>query len=292
MNSAASPTTDGHKSDEISSNDILFLRALIKERSAIELDASKGYLLTSRLAPLAREERIASVTELVDRVRRAPRGRLESRLVEAMTTNETSFFRDSHPFVTLVDDLIPSIARGPAPAPVTIWCAACSSGQEPYSIAIAVHDRHPDLFAAKRLRIVATDLSPQMVERTKSGKYTQLEVNRGLPARQMVRFFDQQGRDWVAKPELRSVIDAKVLNLIDSWVGVPRCDVVFMRNVLIYFAPADKKRILERVRREVLKPGGYLFLGSSETTLGLDAEFTRRDFGKTICYQAPGAPAR
>ncbi len=133
-----------------------------------------------------------------------------------------------------------------------------------------------------------------MVARTKEGRYSQLEVNRGLPAKYLMRFFTQQGQDWVIKQELRSMIEARTLNLVEAWSGLPRCDVVFLRNVLIYFSPDVKKRILERIRRDVLKPGGFLFLGSSETTLNIDSAYLRREVGRTFVYQAPrgNEPAR
>jgi chemotaxis protein methyltransferase CheR len=278
---------------ELSAVDFQFLTSLIKQRSAIDLDSSKQYLLTSRLAGVVREERLASLTELVEKVRRSPRGAIEGKVIDAMTTNETSFFRDVHPFAALTDGIIPELlARGGPASQINVWCGACSSGQEPYSIALAVLDKMPDLVVTRRLRIAATDLSPTMVARTAAGKFSQLEVNRGMPARLLVKNFAQDGRDWVASRELRAVIEARPLNLIESWTGVPRCDVVFLRNVLIYFDTDTKRRILERIRKEILKPGGFLFLGSSETTLNIDPGYRRREFGKSICYQAPDAPGR
>lgn len=270
---------------EISSVDFQFLTALIKQRSAIDLDSSKQYLLTSRLSNVVRDERLASLTELIDKIRRAPRGTLESKVIDAMTTNETSFFRDAHPFTALTDSILPEILKRSPGSQINIWCGACSSGQEPYSIALSVLDKAPDLIVTRRLRIVATDLSPTMVDRTNSGKFSQLEVNRGMPARMLVKNFSQDGRDWVASRELRAVIEARTLNLIESWTGLPRCEVVFLRNVLIYFDATTKRQILERIRKEVLKPGGYLFLGSSETTLNIDNGYKRIEFGKSICYQ-------
>lgn len=272
---------------ELSSVDFQFLTVLIKQRSAIDLDSSKQYLLTSRLSNVVREERLASLAELVDKVRRAPRGTLESKVIDAMTTNETSFFRDAHPFTALTDSILPEVLKKSPGNQINIWCGACSSGQEPYSIALSVLDKAPDLIVTRRLRIVATDLSPTMVDRTNAGKFSQLEVNRGLPARLLVKNFSQDGRDWVASRELRAVIEARTLNLIESWIGLPRCEVVFLRNVLIYFDAPTKRQILERIRKEVLKPGGYLFLGSSETTLNIDNGYKRVEFGKSICYQ-PG----
>ena len=276
-------------SEDLNVADVMFLRTLVLERSAIVLDESKHYLLASRLDPVVRKEKLTSIADLVNQLRRAPRGRLENLVIEAMTTNETSFFRDSHPFLALTDSIIPAILadRGAA-AGLTIWCGASSSGQEPYSIAISVADKFPELLQAGRLRIVATDISPAMVERTKAGRFTQLEVNRGLPARQLIRFFQQDGNEWVANRELRSSIDARMLNLIAPWPNMPKCDIVFLRNVLIYFNPETKRSILERIRRDVLRPGGQLFLGSSETTLNIDNVWIRNSVGRSISYIAPG----
>lgn len=274
----------------MSPSDMRFLRTLVLERSAIVLDETKTYLIASRLEPLARKEKLTSITDLVNQLRKSPRGRLEQLVIEAMTTNETSFFRDSHPFGALTDTIIPQILadRGIAGG-LTIWCGASSSGQEPYSIAIAIADRFPELLAAGRLRILATDISPTMVDRTKSGRFTQLEVNRGLPARMLVRFFQQDGNEWVANRELRQAMDARVMNLITPWMNMPKCDIVFLRNVLIYFNPETKRTILERIRREVIRPGGHLFLGSSETTLNIDNGWIRDSTGRSVSYIAPPA---
>ncbi len=279
-------------SENLSAGDMSFLRTLVQERSAIVLGESKHYLLAGRLGPVVRKENLSSIGELVDLVRKSPRGRLEGLVIEAMTTNETSFFRDIHPFTSMTETIIPEIlAERGAAAGVTIWCGASSSGQEPYSLAIAISERFPELITAGRLRIVATDLAPSMVERTMAGRFSQSEVNRGMPARQLVRFFQQEGNDWVAKRELRAVIDARPLNLIGPWPNLPRCDVVFLRNVLIYFNTDTKRTILERIRKEVLRPGGHLFLGSSETTLNIDQNWNRRTVGRSVTYEAPGGVA-
>lgn len=186
--------------------------------------------------------------------------------VAAISARETSFFRDIHPFRTLVESVIPEIlvARGPA-AGLTIWCGACSSGQEPYSVAIAVTEAFPELVRDGRLRILATDVSASMVERTKAGRFTQREVGRGLPVRHLLRQFQQDGTDWVASRQLRQVVDARVLDLTGSWPIVPKCDVVFLRHVLTSFNPETKRTILERIRSEVLRPAGSLFLGPGES---------------------------
>ena len=284
----ASLTSTSSGADALSSADVTFLQAVVLERSAIVLHETKQYLLVSRLDPIVRAEKIGSIADLVTALRRDPRGRLESLVIEAMTTNETSFFRDIHPFTAMADEIIPEILaeRGPANG-LTIWCGASSSGQEPYSLAIMIADKFPSLISTNRLRIIATDIAPGMVERTRAGRFTQLEVNRGLPVRQLVQFFQQNGNEWVANPEIRKVMDTRVVNLIAPWQAMPKCDIVFLRNVLIYFSVETKRMILERIRREVLRPGGHLFLGSSETTLNIDNAWTRRGVGRSISYNSP-----
>jgi chemotaxis protein methyltransferase CheR len=272
--------------------DFAYLRQVVRDRSAIVLDESKDYLVENRLRPIMREHKVDSLRGVVERMRREPHGALASAVIDAMTTNETSWFRDIHPFNSLPDVVGEILTTKPAGAPLTVWCAASSSGQEPYTIAMVINEKYPELAAGRRLRIVATDLSPTMVQRTKSGRYTQFEVNRGLPARYLVRYFQQDGKDWVISREIRNLVEARELNLVESWGGLPRCDLVMIRNVLIYFSVDTKRSILGRIRKDVLAPGGFLFLGASETTLNVDDAYVRRDFGKSICYQAPGAPNR
>jgi chemotaxis protein methyltransferase CheR len=272
----------------LSDTDFDHIRAFVRERSAIVLDDSKQYLVQTRLVNVLRDAELPTFAGLVEEIRRRPHGKVAADVVEAMTTNETSFFRDSHPFDAVTEHLAPAITGARPGATLTIWCGACSSGQEPYSLAIALAERHPSLVRTGRVRIVATDISPAMVARCRAGRFSALEVNRGLPARHLVRHFEQDGRDWVVRPELRSLVEARELNLTGSWSGVPRCDVVLLRNVLIYFAPETKAQILTRIRREVLPAGGYLFLGASETTLNVDETYVRREIGRSICYQTPG----
>ena len=174
--------------------------------------------------------------------------------------------------------------RNPA-ATIRIWCGACSSGQEPYTLAMLFNEHFPELVAARRVRILATDLSRTMVARSNEGRYSQFEVNRGLPAPMLIKYFDQVGRDWQAKPELRDMVEAKECNLLERWPMVPKSDIVFLRNVLIYFSAETKTTILERIRTEVLNPDGYLFLGSSETTLNLPTHLKAMRFDRGQCYR-------
>jgi chemotaxis protein methyltransferase CheR len=282
----ATPAT-GPALPRLSDAEFDHIRALVRDRSAIVLDDTKQYLVQTRLVNVLRSAELPSFASLVDELRRRPHGKIADDVVEAMTTNETSFFRDVHPFEAVTEHVVPALLAKRASATLTIWCGACSSGQEPYSLAIALAERHPDLVRTGRVRILATDLSPAMVERCRAGRFSALEVNRGLPAKHLVRHFEQNGRDWVVRPQLRRLVEARELNLTGSWVGVPRCELVWLRNVLIYFSAETKAAILRRVRREVLVPGGHLFLGASETTLHVDDTYVRRELGRSICYQTP-----
>ncbi|MDT0631246.1 CheR family methyltransferase [Rubrivirga litoralis] len=265
-------------------HDSSYVRALVRERSAIVLDEGKEYLLESRLAPIVRREDLDSIGDLVGQLRSQPFGDLHARVVEAMTTNETSFFRDAHPFDALQDHIVPElIERRAGERRLRIWCAACSSGQEPYSVAMLLRDRFPEL-QSWDVEILGTDLSTEMLERARDGAYTTLEVNRGLPARQLVQNFEQAGPMWRIKAPLREMAEFRVMNLIEPWPLLPKMDIVFMRNVLIYFDTETKQDILAQIRR-VLRPDGSLFLGASETTLNLDPAFERVAYGRASCYR-------
>lgn len=269
----------------ISATDFDYISKLVMDDSAISLPCGKEYLAESRLAPVARKEGFQSIADLIAHLRPLSRNPLHRKVVEAMTTNETSFFRDVHPFETLRTKVLPELlARGRPRAPLQIWSAACSTGQEAYSIAMTLRESFPELMLADT-RILATDLNTVVLERTREGMYSQFEVSRGLPTPQLLRHFDKAETEWQARPELRRMIDTQQMNLATHWPALPTMDVVFMRNVLIYFDTDVKRAILGRMRK-VLARGGYLFLGGSETTLGVDDAFERVHLDKTICYRA------
>jgi chemotaxis protein methyltransferase CheR len=264
--------------------DFNFIRRLVLEQSAIVLEEDKGYLVESRLLPLARREGFASLDLLVRRLQAEPLHALHYRAVEAMTTNETSFFRDFHPFEVLKKSVLPDlIARRSAVRELNIWCAASSSGQEPYSLAMLIRESFPKL-ASWKVRILATDLSTDILARAREGRYSQLEVNRGLPATLLVKYFQKRGCDWYLQDDIRNMVDYQIVNLADRWPYLPPMDIVMIRNVLIYFAVETKKEILAKVRR-VLKPDGYFFLGAAETTFSIDNSFERVQFERATCYQ-------
>lgn len=268
----------------ISPSDFNYIRDLVRRYSAIALESDKAYLVETRLDPLARQAGFASLQELIASLRTQPLAHpLHRQVVEAITTHETSFFRDLHPFDALRTTVLPELLAKRRSPNLTIWCAACSSGQEPFSVAMLVREYFP-ILAYHRMRIIATDLSEAILARAREGLYSQIEVNRGLPAVLLTKYFDKQGLHWRLKSEIRRMVEFQQSNLAESWPLIPPLDVVLMRNVLIYFDVDTKKAILARIRN-VLKPDGYLFLGSSETTLNLDPAFESISMGKSLCYQ-------
>jgi len=267
---------------------LAFVRDLVYRRSAIVIENGKEYLVESRLGPLARAEGFASIDDMVTMLRQQPGNGLHAKLVEAMTTNETSFFRDQNPFDALKNDILPALRKARAiTRRIRIWSAACSTGQEAYSIAILVREHFPDLLSWD-FRIVGTDLSTAMVARAKEGIFNQIEVNRGLPAPLLIKYFERKGVNWQIKATLRDMFECKPMNLVDPWPELPRFDVIFLRNVLIYFDVPTKQGILGRVR-SVLAPDGYLFLGGAETTLRVDDSFERVQVDKAVYYKRGNA---
>jgi chemotaxis protein methyltransferase CheR len=261
-----------------------YVRQLVHDSSAIALEPNKGYLVESRLLPLARQKGLPSVRELVAQLKSGPFGALHRQVVEAMTTNETSFFRDLHPFEALQKAVLPPLltARS-ARKTLTIWSAACSSGQEPYTIAILLRERFPQL-TDWNVQIIGSDLSQQILDRAACGNYSQHEVNRGLPASLLVKYFQKSELHWQIKPEIRKMVRFLRINLIEDWPALPVIDVIFLRNVLIYFTPDTKRLILQRVARQMAADGA-LFLGGAETTLGIDTDWERVNHGKTATYR-------
>ena len=264
--------------------DFEYIRDFLVKRSAIVLDCEKVYLVESRLQPLARREGLASVGELVSKMKTTPVNGLHQRVVEAMTTHETSFFRDINPFNAMQKGVIPALMDArKMTREIRIWCMACSTGQEPYSLAMMMREAFPQLENWK-VTILATDLSTQVLQKAQSGLFSQHEINRGLPAPYILKYFQRQGMNWQIKDELRKMINFQQMNLIETWMAVPKMDVIFLRNVLIYFDVPTKKEILIKVRR-VLSSDGYLFLGGSENAIGLDDSFKRLELEQSSVYQ-------
>ena len=259
-----------------------YVADLVRRESAIVLDIGKEYLVESRLAPLVRRHGVMDANELVRPLLLRPDLTLTREIVEALTTNETSWFRDVGPFTALSTVVLPGLAAKRPARSLRIWSAACSSGQEPYSIAMTCLDS-PDV-AGFRTEVLATDLSEEMVLRAKTGRYSQLEINRGLPATAMARHMTRVGTDWQVSPELASMVRVQTLNLMRPFPPIGRFDVVFLRNVLIYFDIETKRDILRRVR-QTLAPDGYLLLGAAETTIGVDESWDRLLVGRSAVYR-------
>lgn len=255
---------------------------LVRKRSAIQLPAGKEYLVESRLLPLAKEHGLGEVQAFVVMARAKNDERLLRSIVEALTTNETSWFRDNTPFVALRQKIVPDLlAARPRPAHLKIWSAACSTGQEPYSLAMTLAEALPPHVT---FEILATDLSQQVLDRAKTGRYSQLEVNRGLPAPLMVRHFTRVGAEWEVSTALRSRVSFRQHNLLDPPPVVGKIDVILLRNVLIYFDLPTKQAILRRMSG-VLAADGVLLLGAAETTIGVDATWDRVQLGSGSAYR-------
>jgi len=265
-------------------SDFEFIRRLVSEKAAIVLDDGKEYFLESRLMPVAQESGHASIETLVAEVRSSGSEVLIERLLEAIVIHETSFFRDIHPFKCMKEYIFPTLMEKRAKQnSLNIWCAACSSGQEPYTVNMLLRENFPQL-QSWNVRILATDISNTIVSRAREGKFTQLEVNRGLAAPLLLKYFERQGLEWQIKPKVRGSIDFRQLNLIENWPPMPKMDVVLLRNVLIYLDVATKRRVLGQIRT-LLKPDGFLCLGAAEIPMSIDNTFQRIDFPRSGFYQ-------
>lgn len=252
--------------------DFDYLRQLLKQRSGLIVTMDKQYLLESRLMPVARKAGASGLSELVQKMKAAGSERLIVEVVEAMTTNESFFFRDKVPFEHFRDVIVPAMLKTRASAKrIRIWCAAASTGQEPYSLAMILKDMALRL-GGWRVDILATDLSHEVLEKAKAGIYSQFEVQRGLPVQMLVKYFTQTGELWQVAPEIRGMVQYRPFNLLEDFAPLGRFDVVFCRNVLIYFDQDTKVNVLNRLAR-VMEPDGYLVLGAAETVVGLTTSF-------------------
>src|SRR5262245_18833282 len=263
------------------------VRRLLREHSAIALDDGKQYLVETRLAPLLRQRKLTSIGELLAQLRGQPDNGLQRQIVEALVTTESSFFRDHHPFEALRKVVLPDlINRRRGERHLGIWCAACAHGQEPFSMALLIREHFLEL-AGWKIGLLASDLSREALARAREGRYNQIEVNRGLPASLLVRYFEQHGTDWQLQQAVRGMVDFREINLARPWPNLPRMDLVLIRNVMIYFDVETKKAILGRLAR-LLRPDGYLLLGGAETTINLDDSYRRVEPLKSGFYQLQG----
>jgi chemotaxis protein methyltransferase CheR len=255
----------------VTPSDYEYLRKLLKERSGLDLSADKQYLVESRLMPLARKASLAGIPDLVQKMKSGAAA-LTSEVVEAMTTNETFFFRDKIPFDQLKEAVLPALIQARAARrSIRIWCAASSTGQEPYSIAMVLKEMGAAL-SGWRTEIVATDLSLGVLEKSRSGLFTQFEVQRGLPIQMLVKYFTQQGELWQLNADIRAMVQHRQLNLLQDFSHLGTFDVIFCRNVLIYFDQDTKVGIFDRLAK-MLEADGVLALGAAESVVGISDAF-------------------
>lgn len=268
----------------VTRTDFEYVRTLIHQRAGIVLEEGKEYLVEARLSPLAEKEGFDSLAEYLGRLQRDAFSGSHRKLIHAMTTNETLFFRDIRPFELLRTRIIPDLLAARASEQyITFWSAACSTGQEPYTVAMMLREYFPQL-QGWNVRIIASDLSSDVLSRAIRGRYSQLEVNRGLPAKFLVKYFTRDGDNWQIREDIRRMIEFREMNLTETWSFLPKIDVIFMRNVLIYFNQETKRKILSKVA-PMLPASGYLFLGSVETTLNIANEFEPFSGVSTACYR-------
>jgi chemotaxis protein methyltransferase CheR len=251
--------------------DYEYLRKLLKDHSGLDLSADKQYLIESRLLPLSRKHGLAGISEIVQKMK-AGSASLIAQVVEAMTTNETFFFRDKVPFDHFRDSIMPEALKARASRKnIRIWCAAGSTGQEPYSLAMCLKEMSAAL-AGWRVEIVATDLSQEVLEKSKAAIYSQFEVQRGLPIQMLVKYFKQTGEFWQINADIRSMVQHRQLNLLHDFSQLGVFDIIFCRNVLIYFDQDTKINIFNRLAKS-METDGFLVLGAAETVVGLTDVF-------------------
>lgn len=261
-----------------------FIRRHVNEASAIVLDTNKGYLIDARLRVVLREHELPDLATLVATLRKTPRGPLSQSVVEALTTNETSFFRDQNYYNALREEVFPAlIERRAGVRQLNVWSAACSTGQEPYSLAMLLAEM--DELRDWQVRVHTTDIDRQVLARAQTGEYSQLEVDRGLPKTYLQRHFEKAGKHWRVRGRAKEMVTFGQLNLAEPWPHLPRMDLVLIRNVLIYFSMETKRDILTRAR-QVMRPGGYLVLGGAETTINLSEQYERVRHGRAVMYRA------
>lgn len=272
----------------VTQSEFNMFRQFLESKSGIVLGDNKQYLVTSRLKKLQDEHGIKSLTELMARINAQPHGALQEQVIDAMTTNETLWFRDTYPFEVMKNKVLPELLGKQPNQRLRIWSAACSSGQEPYSLSMTIDEYERANLGSVKLtaQIVATDLSPSMLQACKTGEYDSLSIARGLSQERLQRYFDKtaEGR-WAVKQAIKSRVEFRPLNLLDSYAALGKFDVVFCRNVLIYFSAEAKKDILTRIHA-TLKTGGYLFLGASEALNTLPDLYRMVQCNPGIIYQA------
>lgn len=268
----------------ISPAEFAYVQKLVAELSAIRIDLGQEYLVESRLGPVAEQCGLPSISELIARLKDSPADGWQQLVVEAIATKETLFFRDAAVFEALQKEVLPDLVRKRAnERRLAIWSAGCSTGQEPYSLAILLRQHFPQL-QSWNTELLASDISRQALLRAGEGRFTQMEVSRGMPPDLLRAHFQPVEADWLLKDDIRRAVRFQHLNLAQRWPSMPRFDLILLRNVLIYFTVPMKRDILLKVR-QALRPDGYLFLGTAETTLNLDDAFEQVQRGKAVYYR-------
>ncbi|WP_097461659.1 CheR family methyltransferase [Mangrovitalea sediminis] len=273
-------------SADISPSEYVAFKEFLQDACGILLGDNKQYLVKSRLRKIMEEHRLGSLGELVTRLRTSPRG-LREVVIDAMTTNETLWFRDTHPFRILSEKILPEFAERKSQQPLRIWSAACSTGQEPYSISMVIDEFRRTRPGRLRsdIKIIATDISRTVLENARQGKYEMLAIGRGLSAERQKLYFDTVADgSWQVKPAIRQAVEFRELNLLERYM-LGKFDIVFCRNVLIYFSAELKRDILTRMH-QTLNPGGYLILGASESLNGLPDKYEMVQCNPGIIYRA------
>lgn len=270
----------------MNNSDFKYISDLVRNEAAIVIGADKEYLVEARMQSLPTREKLESVESLINTLRKNPSGELGGKVVHAMTTNETSFFRDIHPFESLKEYIFPDLLEQKSTQKkISIWCAASSTGQEPYSIIMQICEYFPQLLSWD-LYFLATDLSADVLARAQEGVFNQFEVNRGLPASMLVKYFAQKGTSWQVRDEIRKRIEFRELNLVRPWPSMPRFDLIFIRNVLIYFDTDTKTEILRKLESQLNPQTGYIAFGAAENILNVTNQFVRVTFDRSTFYQS------
>ena len=273
---------------KISPRELKLIAAFVYEQCGIVLDQSKAYLLESRLAPLIAELGCGSFQDLYNRVIQDRTKALTNKLIDAMSTNETSFFRDTKPFDLLkfkiLPDLFDRLDKAPLGKNINIWSSASSTGQEAYSIGICLHELLGANIAKYRIKIVGTDISDSAIVQSSRANYSQFEIGRGMPQTLLKKYFIQNKTNWQVKDELRSMAFFRKQNLMRPFTGLGRFDIIFCRNVAIYFSMEDRKSLFSRIAAQ-LNPGGVLVIGSTESLYGVSDLYERREYHQSVFYQ-------
>ncbi len=269
---------------QLSTPDFQYICGLVRKVAAIEIDTGKEYLVHSRLSPLVATASCRNLTEFIGKVRSEESGPWGAAVIDALTTNETLFFRDSHPFEALRLSVIPElIEKRRDQRRLAIWSAAASTGQEAYSLSIMLKERFPQL-ADWNVEILGTDISPTALEQARRAEYSKIEINRGLAAPLLVRYFRQDGTRWILRDDIRRTVHFRELNLVGPWYNLPTFDLVLLRNVMIYMSLETRRKILRDLRRQ-MSPDGYLMLGSAENLLQTDEGFEPVELNDSLLYR-------